>query len=114
MPALVLDIGHGAEDTTWSLSLVLPLYVSLHKVSEEGFFFCFWLLSKVETGFRTLKAKNVFVARGRRGLLLKVATQLESQPQIILRLIVLLRNKLHPRLMWMDTVVKRTLILSSL
>lgn len=92
MPGLVLDIGHGAEDTTWSLSLVLPLYVSLHKVSEkEGFFFffCFWLLSNVETGFRTLKAKNVFVVRGRRGLLLKVATQLESQPQIIFRLIVL-------------------------
>lgn len=42
MPGLVLDIGHGAEDTTWSLSLVLPLYVSLHKVSEkEGFFFFF-------------------------------------------------------------------------
>ena len=40
MPSLVLDTGHAAEDTTWSLSLVLPLYVSLHRVSEkEGFFF---------------------------------------------------------------------------
>ena len=87
---------------------------SAQSLREGGIFFCFWLLSKVETGFRTLKAKNVFVARGRRGLLLKVAAQLESQPQIILRFIVLLRNKLHPCLMWMGTVVKRTLILSSL
>lgn len=54
----------------------------------------------------TLEAKTVFFARVRWRLLQKAAG--ESQPQIMLRLIILLGNNPYPHLTWLDTVVQRT------